>query len=138
MLGNPVWGLYKNGAIDTWKELKQAVEKCFGLTADQLLDAFYAMRQGKEETAAEYILHMENKHLQLNVDEAACYRNFTPLLNKEECMQLDAVHELTATLGGTMYCLLTWENLVSHARFGSQCSKLAPGHHSFAITGFGP
>ena len=73
MLGNPVWGLYKNGAIDTWKELKQEVEKRFGLTADQLLDAFYAMRQGREETAAEYILCMENKHLQLNVDEAACY-----------------------------------------------------------------
>ena len=87
---------------------------------------------------AEYILRVEDKCLQLNVDKAACYQHFTPLPDKEECMHLDAIHELTATLGGTTDCLLTWENLVSHARFGSQCSKLAPGRHPFAITGFGP
>ena len=27
---------------------------------------------------------------------------------------------------------------MSRARFGSQCSKLAPGRNPFAITGFGP
>ena len=68
-----MWVLYKNGAIETWKELKQAVEKRFGITADQLLDAFYAMHQGRGETEAEYILCMKDKHLQLNVDKAACY-----------------------------------------------------------------
>ena len=131
-------GLYKNRAIDTWKELKQAVEKRFSLTADQLLDAFYAMRQGRVETVAEYILYIEDKCLQLNADEAACYCHFIPLLDEEECMCLDAVCELTATLSGTMNYLLMWENLVSRARFGFQCSKLAPGPHPFAITGFRP
>ena len=132
-----MWGLYKNGAIETGRELKQAVEKLFGLMADQLLNAFYAICQGRGETVAEYILCEEDKHLQLNVDEAACYRHFTPLLDEEERMCLDAIRKLTATLSGTTDCLLTWENLVSRARFGSQCSKLAPGRHPFAITGFG-
>ena len=69
---------------------------------------------------------MEDKRLQLNVDEAAFYCHFSPLLDEEECMRLDAFHELTDTLGGTTDCLLTWENLFSRARFGSLCSKLAP------------
>ena len=72
------------------------------------------------------------------MDEATCYRHFTPLLDEEERVKLDAVHELTATMAGTTSCLLTWDNLVARARFGSQCSKLAPGHHALAITGFGP
>ena len=37
-----------------------------------------------------------------------------------------------------MESLLTWENLMARARFGSQCSKLMPGRNPFAITGFGP
>ena len=72
------------------------------------------------------------------MDEATCYRHFTPLLDEEERVKLDAIRELTATMAGTTSCLLTWDNLVARARFGSQCSKLAPGRHAFAITGFGP
>ena len=63
VLGNPVWTLYKNSAVDTWRELKLLVEKRFGLTKDQLLDAFYAMRQGRGETAAEYVLRIKDKRL---------------------------------------------------------------------------
>ena len=96
------------------------------------------MCQGKGETTAEYVLRIEDKRLQLSVDEAACFRHFTPLLDEEERMRLDAVRELTATIGGTTDSLLTWDNLVARARFGSQCSKLAPGRNPFTITGFGP
>ena len=87
MLGNPVRSLLKNNVVDTaWWELKAVVEKRFGLTTDQLLDAFYAMRQGKGETAAEYILRVEDKRLQLGVEETTCFRHFTPLLDEEERM----------------------------------------------------
>ena len=72
------------------------------------------------------------------MDEAACFRHFTPLLDEEERRRLDAVRELTATIGGTTDSLLTWENIVARARFGSQCSKLAPDRSALAITGFGP
>ena len=119
MLGNPVWSLLKNNVVDSWRELKAVVEKRFGLTTDQLLDAFYAMHQGKGETAAEYILRVEDKRLQLGVEETTCFRHFTQLLDEEERMCLDAVHKLTATIGGTTESLLTWENLVARARFGS-------------------
>ena len=127
MLGNPVWSLLKNNVVDSWRELKAVVEKRFGLTTDQLLDAFYAMRQGKGETAAECILRVEDKRLQLGVEETTCFRHFTPLLGEEERMRLDSVCKLTATIGGTTESLLTWENLVARARFGSQSSKLTPG-----------
>ena len=77
------------------------------------------MHQGKGETAAEYILRVEDKWLQLGVEETTCFRYFTPLLDEEKCMRLDAVCKLTATIGETTESPLTWENLVSHAKFGS-------------------
>ena len=70
--------------------------------------------------------------------ETTCYRHFTPLLDEEERARLDAVHELTATIGNTTSGLLTYESLVSRAWFGTTCSKLAPGCSAFTITGFGP
>ena len=73
------------------------------------------MGQGKSKSAAEYILRVEDKRLQLNMEEAACYHHFTPLLGEEERMRLDAVRELTVTIGGTTDGLLTWENLVARA-----------------------
>ena len=85
----------------------------------------------------EFILQIEDKRLQLGVPETTCCRHFTPLLDEDERARLDAVRELTATLGGTTTGLLTWDSLVSCARFGMTCSKLAPGRHAFHITGFG-
>ena len=67
--------------VDSWRELKAVVEKRFSLTTDQLLDAFYAMHQGKGETAVEYILRVEDKRLQLGVEETTCFRHFTLLLD---------------------------------------------------------
>ena len=138
MLGNPVWSLLKNNVVHSWRELKAVVEKRFGLTTDQLLDAFYAVHQGKGETEAEYVLRVEDKRLQLGSEETTCFRQFTPLLDEEERMHLDTVHELTATIRGTTESLIMWENLMARARFGSQCSKLVPGRNPFAITGFRP
>ena len=56
VLGVPVWALLKNQPLDTWQELKQAAEERLGLTKDQLLDCFYRIRQGKNETAWDSIL----------------------------------------------------------------------------------
>ena len=44
VLGTPIWTMFKNTQLDSWRGLKKQVESRFGLTADQLLDAFYAMR----------------------------------------------------------------------------------------------
>ena len=34
VLGSPVWQLLQNALLDDWEELKQAVERRFGLTRD--------------------------------------------------------------------------------------------------------
>ena len=49
----------------------------------------------------------------------ACKDLRKEMLDEEECMRPDAVCKLTATIGGTTESLLTWENLVARARFGS-------------------
>ena len=51
---------------------------------------------------------------------------------------MDAVRELTTTLGGCTEGLLMWESLTARARFGAQCTKLAPGRNNLMISGFGP
>ena len=61
-----------------------------------------------------------------------------PLLDKEERAHLDAVRELTVTMGGYTEGLLTWESLRALARFRAQCTKLVPGRNNLMISGFGP
>ena len=41
-------------------------------------------------------------------------------------------------MGGCTEGLLTWESLTAWARFGAQCTKLAPGCNNLMILGFGP
>ena len=81
---------------------------------------------------------MEVKRLQLGIEERTCFQHFVPLLDEEERAHLDAVRELTATMGGCTEGLLTWESLTAWARFRVQCTKLAPGHNNMMISRFGP
>ena len=43
VLGQPVWALLKKLVLDSWQEVKAAVEERLGLTTNQLLDCFYGM-----------------------------------------------------------------------------------------------
>ena len=61
-----------------------------------------------------------------------------PLLDEEERAHLDAVRELTATMGGFTEGLLTWESLTARVRSRAQCTKLAPGRNKLMISRFGP
>ena len=63
VLGQPVWALLKKLVLDSWLEVKAAVEERLGLTTDQLLDCCYGMCQGKTESASEFILRVEDKPL---------------------------------------------------------------------------
>ena len=56
MLGQPVWVLLKKLVLDSWQEVKAAVEERLGLTTGQLLDCFDGMRQGKTKSTLEFIL----------------------------------------------------------------------------------
>ena len=41
-------------------------------------------------------------------------------------------------MGGYTEGLVTWESMTAQARFGAQCTKLAPGCNNLMISGFGP
>lgn len=65
ILGEPVWELFVNECIGSWEELKKAVEKIFGLSLRQLLDAFDSMKPENSEYDAEFILRVEDKRAKL-------------------------------------------------------------------------
>lgn len=65
------------------------------------------MRQGHLESTAEFILRVEDKQLQLGIDEHTCFHHFTPLIDEEEQAHLDAIREFNATLDGCTEGLLT-------------------------------
>ena len=95
-----MWSLIKNQHYNSWQALKAVVEERFGLTTSQLLDAFFAMRQAESESAAQFIIRVEDKRALYNVAQDQCWRHFTPLLDVNERARLDEVMELTATMGG--------------------------------------
>ena len=78
------------------------VKEWFGLIKLQLLDAFFGMRQADSESAAHFIIRIEDKRALYNVAEDQYWYHFTPLLDVNECTRLDKVMGLTATMGGPM------------------------------------
>ena len=63
VLGQPVWALLKKLVLDSWQEVKAAVEERLGPTIDQFLECFYGMHQGKTESALGFVLRVEDKNL---------------------------------------------------------------------------
>ena len=100
MLPPTVWSLIENQHYDSWHSLKAVVKEQIGLTKSQLLDAIFGMRQSDSESAAHFIISVEDKRALYNIVEDQCWCHFTPLLDVNEYTRLDKVMELTATMGG--------------------------------------
>lgn len=137
MLGGAVWRSIKHKVLSDWGELRGVVEAAYGLTKEEMLDAFYGMRPASGEPAHAFILRVEDKRARYGVDQSACYRVFTPLLSLEERQRLDLMREMAAAFGGSGP-LVKWENLVERARHQSVGGKLAPESDQPSLAGFGP
>lgn len=53
----------KNGRFQVWWDFKVELQGGFGLTQNQLLDAFYAMRPTWGESSARFILRVEDTRI---------------------------------------------------------------------------
>ena len=61
VFGQPVWTMMNNLKFTNWSELKEHVEKSFGLRQSQLLDAFFGMRPAKGKSAGVFIKRVKDK-----------------------------------------------------------------------------
>ena len=52
LLGAPVWSAVREETFDSWVSLRAVVERRFGLTTDQVQDAFFSMRPAPGESSA--------------------------------------------------------------------------------------
>ena len=52
LLGEPVWSAVREETFDSWVNLRAVVERRFGLTTDQVQDAFFSMRPAPGESSA--------------------------------------------------------------------------------------
>lgn len=94
LLGEPVWELVKPARPDSWRELRHVVERRFGLSRKQLLDAFYAMRPHPGEAANAFLLRVEDMRLRYGVGEDTCERHFLHLLPLESRQEIDRLRAL--------------------------------------------
>lgn len=63
VLGEPVWELVKNEVFTSWGDLRVVVDRRFGLSSRQVLNAFYGMRPSAGETEARFIERVEDRRL---------------------------------------------------------------------------
>ena len=59
LLGMPVWNAVEHRNPNDWVELTLIVEKQFGLTHKQILDAFFSMYTVPREASHTFVLHIE-------------------------------------------------------------------------------
>ena len=62
VLGDTAWQLFGGAYFWDWDTFKECVEARYGLTKDQLEDAFFSMHPASGEDAAAFVLWVENTH----------------------------------------------------------------------------
>ena len=74
ILGDMIWAEFKNKDYLSWDEFKEAVDEKYGMTHDELIDAFYEMSPAKNETTPEFILRVERLRARYGEDGKSCFR----------------------------------------------------------------
>lgn len=59
ILGRATWEEVKDTHYEDWKEFKRQLSKLYGLSRQQIEDAFFDMRMAKDETPHDFILRVE-------------------------------------------------------------------------------
>ena len=59
ILGDMIWAEFQNKEFVDWAEFKESITQKYGMTRDELIDAFYEMAPSKGETAPNFILRVE-------------------------------------------------------------------------------
>ena len=138
MLGSTAWEVVKDIPFMDWDSFKEAVERNFGLTRQQLEDAFFSMTPTNNENPDDFILRVENKRVKHRIDANTCYRAFLRTLPLEYREELDKISNYAVAMGNTQAGIYDWDSLVRQARFRTQGTKLAPESAGKIMAGFGP
>ena len=85
--------------MNTWESFKNAVEQNFGLTPEQLEDAFFAMTPASNESPDMFILRVENKRIKHQICPKICYRSFLRVLPVEYREELDNITNYAVAMG---------------------------------------
>jgi len=106
-----VWRGVKHKSFHSWAELQDTIEAAYGLSEDEMLDAFYAMQPAQGESDAAFILRVNEKMPRLKVDGPAALRHFAPMLSLEGRRKIDTFRSTLVALGGAG-TQMSWDNLV--------------------------
>ncbi len=73
-MGDMIWAEFKSSYFADWDDFKKHVNIKYGMTHDELIDAFYEMSITKGESTPEFILRVERLRARYNEDPRTCYR----------------------------------------------------------------
>lgn len=120
LLGEHIYPIFANAVFMDWDDFMMEVENKFGLSKKQMLDAFYAMRPGNEETESEFLLRVEDFWLQHGESPKTCFRTFIPHLSLEYRRELKQLSRSRNAAD------LTWSQVIEDAGKCTQYSSLTP------------
>lgn len=109
-----IWAEFRSKNFFDWADFKEALTSKYGLTHDELIDAFYEMTPAKGESAPEFILRVERLRARYEEAPKNCFRQFKTKLDVEYRRGLSQLRRAAAIMGKAPD--LTWEMLVSDAR----------------------
>lgn len=115
ILGQGVWRALESSPPESWEELKDRVNKRYGMDEDQVLDAFYAMQPVPDESAEHFVDRVEERRLAIGEGTKNLYRHFTKALSKKDRLRLDGMAETAAWMGGSKLARADWTSLVQWA-----------------------
>lgn len=113
VLGAVGWSQVNQAACTSWRTFRAEVETVFGLHRDQLIEKFFAMTQGEDESAAKFILRIEAERKLRNVQVREVYHVFVRRLPHHYQLALD---QLRPSLRVTSNRSPGWEDVVGIAR----------------------
>lgn len=99
MLGGMAWDTIRWEHFDCWVTFKAAVERTFGLTRQQLEDAFFSMVPAASESTDAFILRVESRRVRHSIDENTCYRSFLRVLPVQYRAELDRISNYAVAMG---------------------------------------
>jgi hypothetical protein len=114
ILGDMIWAEFRSKNFFDWADFKDTLTSKYGLTHDELIDAFYEMTPAKGESAPEFILRVERLRARYEEAPKNCFRQFKTKLDVEYRRGLSQLRRAAAIMGKAPD--LTWEMLVSDAR----------------------
>jgi hypothetical protein len=74
ILGDMIWAEFQSEQFVDWADFKESITQKYGMTRDELIDAFYEMAPSKGEMAPDFILRVERLRSRYGEAPRTCFR----------------------------------------------------------------